>query len=210
MTSRFWSIFITVLVAGCITSELSGPERADTASISNTSSVRECQACIFGPRLYVRSTGSPKSVTSTFSADPEADYIIDIDDMGSQGANGTVELNGVTLYPSAHDGSGKQRHRKAYNPRKNTEYACSQIVRKTRLQAIDFDRRWSKRDRACRWQPCTPYSGIQLQFPSRRACGANRDIGEASGIISITTPLFCDCLGELGYSAQWIPTRESC
>lgn len=45
----------------------------------------------------VRRKGSPKADTLTFAATSGAPYIVDLDDLGSQGAVGSVVLNGVTL-----------------------------------------------------------------------------------------------------------------
>jgi hypothetical protein len=61
-----------------------------------------CPSCVFGPQQYTRSTSTPRTETSAFAADPEADYLIDIDDVASQGADGSVTLNGiVALAPRA-------------------------------------------------------------------------------------------------------------
>ncbi len=61
-----------------------------------------CGGCTFGPRVYVRVGGKPTTEIHGFAADPEADYMIDIDDDGSQGADGSVVLNGeVLLSPRA-------------------------------------------------------------------------------------------------------------
>jgi len=55
----------------------------------------DCAACVFGPRTYTRTTGAPVEDRSTFTGDPAADYLIDIDDGGSQGADASVTLNDV-------------------------------------------------------------------------------------------------------------------
>jgi N-acetylneuraminic acid mutarotase len=46
---------------------------------------------------FVRGKGSPKADAVTFAATSGALYIVDLDDLGSQGADGSVVLNGVTL-----------------------------------------------------------------------------------------------------------------
>ena len=56
-----------------------------------------CPACAFGPRLYTRNTGQPVTDAATFAGNPAGAYIIEIDDLGTQGANATVVLNGVSI-----------------------------------------------------------------------------------------------------------------
>ncbi len=51
----------------------------------------------FGPTEYVRTTASPRVESATFTADPAADYIIDIDDLATQGADGSVSVNGQVI-----------------------------------------------------------------------------------------------------------------
>src|SRR5207248_2435322 len=53
--------------------------------------------CVFHPRVYELVPSVPITEITDFVADPEADYLIDIDNTGSQGANGTVILNGEVL-----------------------------------------------------------------------------------------------------------------
>ena len=57
-----------------------------------------CIGCVV-EHTFVRGTGTPRTETITFAGDPTADYIIDIDDNGTQGANATVTLNGIQVVP---------------------------------------------------------------------------------------------------------------
>jgi hypothetical protein len=70
---------------------------APTGGTASAASATACPACAFGPQLYTRATGQPVTHTATFSGDPAGAYIIEIDDLGTQGANATVELNGKGL-----------------------------------------------------------------------------------------------------------------
>ena len=70
----------------------------------------ECAACVFGPQLYTRSTGTPRTASATFAGDPAADYVIDIDDMASQGADGSVVLNGEVLLAARTASDDGPRH----------------------------------------------------------------------------------------------------
>lgn len=73
----------------------------------------ECAACAFGPSVYIRAPGAPTTETATFPGDPVADYLIDIDDGGSQGADGSVVLNGdVLLAPRTTTDLGPRHVRK--------------------------------------------------------------------------------------------------
>jgi len=56
-----------------------------------------CPACTFGPKLFTRDNGQPVSDAATFAGNPAGAYIIEIDDLGTQGANATVTLNGVSI-----------------------------------------------------------------------------------------------------------------
>ena len=69
-----------------------------------------CPSCVFGPQQYTRSTSTPRTETSVFAADPEADYLIDIDDLASQGADGSVTLNGAVVLAPRAAGEEGPRH----------------------------------------------------------------------------------------------------
>jgi ZU5 domain len=59
-----------------------------------------CPACVFGPQVYRHLIFLPFTQKATFNADPAADYVIDMDDKGSEGADGSVTLNDqVVLAP---------------------------------------------------------------------------------------------------------------
>ena len=56
-----------------------------------------CLTCAFEPRLYTRQTGTPVTEVVDFSGDPAGAYTIEISDLGTRGANASVELNGEPL-----------------------------------------------------------------------------------------------------------------
>jgi hypothetical protein len=56
-----------------------------------------CPACTFEPRLFTRRTGTPVTEVVQFPGNPAGAYIIEISDLGTQGANASVELNGRPL-----------------------------------------------------------------------------------------------------------------
>jgi hypothetical protein len=72
----------------------SAPQLSSAAGISQAA---HCPACVLGPKVYTRDQGTPKTERTTFPGDPAADYVIDLDDNGSQGADGAVWLNGELL-----------------------------------------------------------------------------------------------------------------
>ena len=73
----------------------------------------ECLGCVVN-QTFVRGNGTPLTETITFEGDPGADYIIDIDDLGSQGADGSVTLNGqVLVAPRLEDELGPRHLRVA-------------------------------------------------------------------------------------------------
>jgi hypothetical protein len=64
---------------------------------------------VVGPRTLERAKGQPITDVTTFSAAPGAFYV-DLDDLASQGADGIVVLNGVTLLPARNSGDLGPRH----------------------------------------------------------------------------------------------------
>ena len=70
----------------------------------------DCATCVLGPLTLTRANASPRTERFTFTADPAADYIIDIDDLGSQGADGSVILNGQVLMGPRLVGETGPRH----------------------------------------------------------------------------------------------------
>lgn len=81
---------------------------ASSAALSTTTG--DCPACVFGPRTYVRRKAAPVTEVVTFSGDPAADYVIDIEDQGSKGADGSVVLNGAVLLAPRSDSEDGPRH----------------------------------------------------------------------------------------------------
>ena len=52
--------------------------------------------CVFGPTVFTRGKGSPVRTTQQVSATPGS-YIVDLDDLGTTGADAIVKLNGVII-----------------------------------------------------------------------------------------------------------------
>ena len=56
-----------------------------------------CADCVFGPETFVRGQGRPTEFTRTLEGVAAGTYTIDVDDLGSMGADGSVVLNGQTI-----------------------------------------------------------------------------------------------------------------
>ena len=56
-----------------------------------------CPKCTFEPRLYTRRTATPVTEVVQFPGNPAGAYIIEISDLGTRGANASVDLNGKPL-----------------------------------------------------------------------------------------------------------------
>ena len=104
MTWRSWFVpLLTILAAACLSEHSTGPAlgpvdpEADVTHAGPVQASSGCPACVLGPRVYTRSNAEPVTETATFPGDPQASYLIDIDDGGSQGADGSVILNGEVL-----------------------------------------------------------------------------------------------------------------
>src|SRR5262245_10395787 len=88
---------VVIITAGCSTETPTHPAgNARTVENAETA-LPPCGSCSFGPRLYLREGGKPANSLETFQGDPAADYVIDIDDYGSEGADGSVVLNGEEI-----------------------------------------------------------------------------------------------------------------
>src|SRR5438876_8716185 len=71
-----------------------------------------CTGCVVGPVTFVRDPGPPRSETLTFSAAAGKMYMVDLDDLGSRGADAGVILNGDMLLTRCGAESGStQRYR---------------------------------------------------------------------------------------------------
>ena len=109
---RIWACATaaSVLLGACAQDRLTGlPERPAGSPLTSASGVASLTSSgdVVGPLTYVRSTGKPVDQTSTFAADPGARYLIDINDDSTQGADGSVTLNGqVLLAPRTSSDSG--------------------------------------------------------------------------------------------------------
>src|SRR5262245_29220636 len=73
------------------------PSATSSNAVAAVQPPPQCPACVFGPQVYQRLTGVPRIEMAAFVTDPAADYLIDIDDQGSQGSDGSVILNGEVL-----------------------------------------------------------------------------------------------------------------
>jgi hypothetical protein len=104
---RLAYVFVAAIFPAC-TPEPTHPNflpRQTTASNTTT-----CVACVFGPTTWTRKAGGPVLNSATFEADPNADYVIDIDQSDSQGAVPSVALNGVVLLAARATGEDSPRH----------------------------------------------------------------------------------------------------
>ena len=69
-----------------------------------------CPGCLFEPHTFVRSRGAPRSLTIGFLATAGQSSVVDLDDLGSQGADATVTLNGQVLVNARGTGDASPRH----------------------------------------------------------------------------------------------------
>lgn len=67
------------------------------SSGSSRQTAGSCPECVLGPITYTRQTGKPVEVISSFSADPSGSYALELNDLGSQGADGSVTINGQVV-----------------------------------------------------------------------------------------------------------------
>src|SRR4051812_23099593 len=98
-------------LAGC-QSDSTGPSAAKGPLIDGRASAfvaSPCADCVFGPITYTRASGGPQVITAPFTA-AAGRYSVDVDDLGSNGADGSVELNGVTLMVKRPPGQTGPRH----------------------------------------------------------------------------------------------------
>ena len=84
--------------------------RTPTRPLTGLDPSGNCSDCRVGPVTFVRQQGAPMVVTRTFAATAGQTFVVDLDDLGSKGADASVALNGVTLLPSRGDGAGPARH----------------------------------------------------------------------------------------------------
>ncbi|HET9276516.1 MAG TPA: hypothetical protein VFN96_10630 [Gemmatimonadales bacterium] len=89
------ALLFLVLLAGCeagqttASSDLNGPGGIATQVA--------CPSCTFEPQVYTRGTSIPVTEVVEFPGDPAGAYTIEISDLGTRGANASVELNGEPL-----------------------------------------------------------------------------------------------------------------
>ncbi|HYU01514.1 MAG TPA: hypothetical protein VEK85_14135 [Gemmatimonadales bacterium] len=69
-----------------------------------------CTGCVVGPVTFVRDPGAPRSETLTFSAVAGTMYMVDLDDLGSRGADASVMLNDDTLLTPRGTGNASTQH----------------------------------------------------------------------------------------------------
>src|SRR5262245_38206463 len=87
---------------------LGQPDKSSAASPSAPAS--SCATCLYGPVTFTRNNGSPQSNYVPIQGDPAADYLIDIDDNASRGADASVVLDGVVLLAPLASGESGPRH----------------------------------------------------------------------------------------------------
>ncbi|HEU5185883.1 MAG TPA: hypothetical protein VFU01_15025 [Gemmatimonadaceae bacterium] len=96
-------LLVVLALMGCqadLTTPAPRPDERGIAGVAATDPTAGsvvCPACTFEPRLYTRSTGTPITEVVTFAGNPAGAYTIEIDDLGTQGANASVDLNGERL-----------------------------------------------------------------------------------------------------------------
>lgn len=113
MRNRFTCLLAVAAISACAGDPVSTSPRSSGTVLHREVAAAagpDCPACVFGPKEYVRRSGTPVAVEETITGDPAADYVIDIDDLGSQGAAGSVTLNGEVLLPPRVDGEVGPRH----------------------------------------------------------------------------------------------------
>jgi hypothetical protein len=104
---------LACLALAACQSESTGPSASKPALVDTRASAfvaTPCADCVFGPTTYTRSNGGPETITATFAASAGGRYSVDIDDLGSAGADASVELNGVTLLAKRQGQSTAPRH----------------------------------------------------------------------------------------------------
>src|SRR5687768_11400227 len=57
----------------------------------------DCSDCVLGPETFVRLQGKPTEFTRTLTGVAEGTYTIDVDELGSKGADGSVVPNGQII-----------------------------------------------------------------------------------------------------------------
>lgn len=66
-------------------------------STAGVSSGIPCPNCTFDPKLYTRTTGIPVTEVIEFQGNPDGAYTLETDDLGTQGANSRLWLNGERM-----------------------------------------------------------------------------------------------------------------
>jgi hypothetical protein len=101
MMKRILSIAAGAILLGACEADRSEVSLTQPSSLrSSNASVADapplCTACALGPEVFVRDGGPPVTETIHFSASASS-YVIDLDNLGSQGAAADVSLNGTYL-----------------------------------------------------------------------------------------------------------------
>jgi hypothetical protein len=120
-TTRLMRVFIAALTAGVAACQMDRPTGVSPADTEqNIQRPKDasgaldpsgnCLDCRVGPVTFVRETGAPRVVTRTFAATAGQTFVVDLDDLGSRGADAVVTLNGVTLLPNRGSGDDSPRH----------------------------------------------------------------------------------------------------
>jgi hypothetical protein len=104
---------LACLALAACQSESTGPSAAKASSMDGRARAfvaTPCADCVFGPRTYTRVNGGPQVITETVMVAAAGQYSVDIDDLGTTGGDGSVELNGVTLMAKRLPGQSGPRH----------------------------------------------------------------------------------------------------
>jgi hypothetical protein len=101
MTKLILSIATAAVVLGACEADrsavsLTQPSALRASSVSVSDAATLCDPCTLGPLVFTRKTGTPVTETIRFSAAPVA-FIVDIDNLGTEGANADVSLNGTPM-----------------------------------------------------------------------------------------------------------------
>jgi Tol biopolymer transport system component len=103
---RIPPLALAIIISACSGSDhVTDPRPWSPTGSRPAWNVAVCEAATFGPRTFTRGAGEPISETFSISANPQAEYVLDVSDNDSRGANASVILNGVEQVPSGLDGS---------------------------------------------------------------------------------------------------------
>ena len=110
--SRRASLLGTLTLLACQSDRATAPAHgAIPDSPAPSVAFATCDGCAFGPATYVQETNKPTTYTNTFATTSRMTYRLDIDDLGSKGANESVQINGLTFQRERQAGEDGPRAR---------------------------------------------------------------------------------------------------